>query len=738
MTKVDRQSRVFESEINLQYVQAELIRIDVSIRRAVYGWQAAGQDPKDIFRGLAISDAEASQVASLPFGSSWGQAVLLPPAEELAFQNSLQEAGLQAERLLIAARERGIAVRLDLLKNAFTLTPFEYDAFLICLAPALDLRYERLYAYLQDDITRKQPTINLILNLLSAAGPQRLLALVNFASDRSLLGSHLLERISDSSAVGLLGQALQVDPAVTSWLLGHYQPHAALGGYARLIEPADRAVDRLLTTHTVDDLELTALLSRHNSGNPPVLAFSGPDRTAQDAAARLIGACQGRSLLQVDLANVILISAHPPLEALHFALRDARLTGAIPYLTGWETCLGSAGQSTGQKPPTEEILANLFAFEGLVIVAGQAAWQTAGIERDRPVFYIEFPLPAFIERRALWEHFLGQASSQPVDDGLELTALAGQFALNGGQIRDAVNSARDLALQENITLAARHLFAAARLHSSATLGGLARKIEPRYTWADIILPDDQLAMLHELVSTVRGRPVVLDQWGVGEKLVASSGIPILFSGQPGTGKTMAAEVVANEMGLDLYKIDISTVVSKFIGETEKNLELIFNEAESSNAILFFDEADAIFGKRSEVKDAHDRYANIEISYLLQRMERYNGVTILATNLRANLDEAFTRRLQFSVDFPFPGEEHRLRIWQTLFPPDVPRAPDLDLGLLARRFKLAGGNIRNILVSAAYLAAEDGGWVTMEHLLHGARRELQKMGRLVNEADLVTR
>jgi SpoVK/Ycf46/Vps4 family AAA+-type ATPase len=239
------------------------------------------------------------------------------------------------------------------------------------------------------------------------------------------------------------------------------------------------------------------------------------------------------------------------------------------------------------------------------------------------------------------------------------------------------------------------------------------------------------------VATVRGRPLVLDEWGVGQKLASSAGVTVLFAGVPGTGKTMAAEIFASELGLDLYKIDLSTVVSKYIGETEKNLEKIFNEAASSNAILFFDEADAIFGKRSEVKDAHDRYANIEISYLLQRMEMYDGVTILATNLRANLDEAFTRRLQFAVDFPFPEKEDRLRIWQTLFPPDVPHDPDLDFGLLAHRFKLAGGNIRNIIVSAAYLAAADGRNVTMGHLLHGTRRELQKMGRLIGEEDFRT-
>src|SRR4029079_7227379 len=184
------------------------------------------------------------------------------------------------------------------------------------------------------------------------------------------------------------------------------------------------------------------------------------------------------------------------------------------------------------------------------------------------------------------------------------------------------------------------------------------------------------------------RSMVLEEWGVGQKLASSRGVSILFAGPPGTGKTMSAQIIAAELGLDLYKIDLSTIVSKYIGETEKNLERIFTEAESSNAILFFDEADAIFGKRSGVKDAHDRYANLEISYLLQRMETYDGVTILATNLRSNLDEAFLRRLQFAVDIPFPDEKHRLRIWETLFPTTVPRAGDVDLADLAKRFRLA--------------------------------------------------
>ena len=247
-----------------------------------------------------------------------------------------------------------------------------------------------------------------------------------------------------------------------------------------------------------------------------------------------------------------------------------------------------------------------------------------------------------------------------------------------------------------------------------------------------MLPSDTLAQLREMVATVRCRPQVYDHWGFGEKLALGKGLNALFAGESGTGKTMAADIMAGAIGLDLYKIDLSTVVSKYIGETEKNLDRIFNEAATSNAILFFDEADAIFGKRSEVKDSHDRYANIEISYLLQRMEAYDGIVILATNLRANLDDAFTRRLHFAVDFPFPEADDRERIWRLTAPPDLPLAPDVDFRLLAERFRIAGGNIRNIVLAAAFLAADQGQPVGMAHLLHAARREYQKLGRLLDE------
>jgi ATP-dependent 26S proteasome regulatory subunit len=513
---------------------------------------------------------------------------------------------------------------------------------------------------------------------------------------------------------------LRPDAAIVTWLFGGYQPHEELRSYTQLFLPQETKEDHLLAGVLWSDVEWA--IERE-----PLLVFHGPNKAAQRAVARLAAASAKRLLISVDLQSIV-AAGQSPHSAVALTLRDARLIGAIPFLVNWDACLA-------EDSPSPSLLSELLTWPSLAIVSGERSWLAQGVARSRNLLWVEFPVPTYPQRKELWHHFVDQEQAQT---HLDLDTLAGQFVLTAGQIRDAVATAQDIASgrRDDTTIQLEDLFAAARLHSNPRLSDLARKIEPRYTWKDIILPKDQLGLLYEIVDTVRERPKVLEEWGIGKKLAASSGVTVLFAGPPGTGKTMAAEVIAGQLGLDLYKIDLSTVVSKYIGETEKNLERIFSEAQSSNAILFFDEADALFGKRSEVKDAHDRYANIEISYLLQRMEVYDGVTMLATNLRANLDEAFTRRLQFAVDFPFPEEEYRLRIWETLFPSDVPCASDIDLPLLARRFKLAGGNIRNIIVNAAFLAAADGGALTMQHCFHSTRRELQKMGRLVNEDDLV--
>ena len=256
-----------------------------------------------------------------------------------------------------------------------------------------------------------------------------------------------------------------------------------------------------------------------------------------------------------------------------------------------------------------------------------------------------------------------------------------------------------------------------------------------YGWADLVLPAEIAGQLREICCRVTRRHQVMGEWGFERKLSGCRGMNALFHGLSGTGKTMAAEVIAYELGLDLYKIDLAGVVSKYIGETEKNLDRIFTAAADANAILFFDEADALFGKRSEVRDSHDRYANLEVSYLLQKMEEYEGISILSTNLRQNLDEAFLRRLTFTISFPFPDEVCRQRIWESIWPAATPMRRDVDAEWLALRFVLSGGNIRNVAVAAAFLAAEDEVAVGLEHVLRAVRAEFQKMGKTLSAAEL---
>jgi ATP-dependent 26S proteasome regulatory subunit len=346
---------------------------------------------------------------------------------------------------------------------------------------------------------------------------------------------------------------------------------------------------------------------------------------------------------------------------------------------------------------------------------------------------VPLPVPDASLRKDAWTHYLTSLDAE--DPKSWAAALSGQFRLSPGQIRDALQHARTRRLMEHseskITCA--ELFAACRRQSNQKLHEMARKIACRSGWEDLILPDAQLVQLKEICSQVQHRAKVFGDWGFDRKLSYGKGLSVLFSGPPGTGKTLAAEVIAHALGLDCYKMDLAGLVSKYIGETEKNLSRVFQEAETSNAILFFDEADALFGKRTEVSDAHDRYANIETSFLLQKMEEYEGVVILATNLRDNMDEAFTRRIRFIVEFPFPEAEHRMAIWKRHFPAEAPVDNEIDYDFLSRKVQVPGGSIRNIVLNAAFLAAGNGQVINMEHLIQSTKREYEKIGKLWDEA-----
>jgi ATP-dependent 26S proteasome regulatory subunit len=358
---------------------------------------------------------------------------------------------------------------------------------------------------------------------------------------------------------------------------------------------------------------------------------------------------------------------------------------------------------------------------GFVLLAVRETFPRLG----RSSLSLEVSKPTMEEQKQAWDEVAGIEGSQIG------TALAGQFSLNISDIRDIGEIAASEPTTQDKSFSAT-LWDVCRLQVRPHLDALAQRLDPRATWNDIVLPEEETEQLRQIAAQVNQRTKVYSEWGFGRRMNRGFGINALFAGESGTGKTMAAEVIANELRLNLYRVDLSSVVSKYIGETEKNLRRLFDAAEDGGAILFFDEADALFGKRSEVKDSHDRYSNIEVNYLLQRMETYCGLAILATNIRSALDVAFTRRLRFIVNFPFPNTADRRRMWRKAFPPQTP-VVDLDFDRLAR-VNLTGGSVHNAAINAAFLAAQLGTAITMGIVLKAIRSELIKMDRAVIEAD----
>jgi hypothetical protein len=379
-------------------------------------------------------------------------------------------------------------------------------------------------------------------------------------------------------------------------------------------------------------------------------------------------------------------------------------------------------------------------FSGLTFFGSTEAWVPAKHFRSLPFLHFDLALPSHAARLSLWDRCL------PLDLPQRAAvneSLANGFQLTPGQVADAAATARGLALSrdsQNPTLSAEDLLEGCRRQSGRKLVTFARRIEPRtsLTFTDLVLPVANRRQLDELRSRIRNRNQVYSGMGFERWLTLGKGLIVMFTGASGTGKTMAAELLAREQGVDLYKVDLSEVVSKYVGETEKNLSRVFDEAETSNAIVFFDEADALFGKRGDVKEAKDRWANIEVNFLLQRVEEYSGVVVLASNLRQNIDEAFLRRIHVVVDFPSPDPELRARIWNGMFPAGAQVPSASEIRALAERFRLPGGSIRNIVLDAAFRSISEGRngklVITPRHLVLGIAREYQKLGRPITKGE----
>jgi hypothetical protein len=629
-------------------------------------------------------------------------------------------AGVDAR--LAATTAAGHDLPLVRLTAMFELSPVEAQLLLVALATEVDLRYQTLFAYAQNDVTKSRPTVDLALTLVCSEIDERIAAQASLAPDAPLIRWELVKLIDEGQDRDppFLARSLKAPRRLYRFLLGDQHLDERLAPFTTLTRGVlqdEGCISPALRRRLAD-----AVIGMR--GRVFVFSFHGSDHSNQLAAAMAAAQALGAPLLTVDLEEALATSSDQQLPRQALAL-EAKLQGAALYVSHCEA-LEAKGLSVRR---FVQPLSRSLTDSSLPLMVGSTEpWHGEGLPDNTPVLIFEVPPPSYDARLRAWQSALGQDFD---DQGLDLGALAGKFKLTTDQIRASATSAiaASRADASSSGLTTEDLHAAARAHSNQGLRRLAKKVEPAYVWSDLVLPQQTLRQLAAICVSVRYATLVYSEWGFEQKMALGRGVHALFSGPSGTGKTMAAAVVAKELGLDMYSIDLSSVVSKYIGETEKNLNRIFEEAMASNAILFFDEADALFGKRSEVEDAHDRYANIEVAYLLQKMESYEGVVILASNLSDNLDDAFARRLHHAIQFPPPDAFLRERIWRSVFPEGAHLADDVNFAFLANQFDLVGGCIRNVAVAAAFAAADDSGLITMEGLVLSTAREMQKLGKL---------
>ncbi len=731
----------------LEHLLAELGRLDLMLQRQVRRLRAAHLLNEDPYRGLYIPDTHVDALLSAgrvlnprPDGTD-------PAVHSEAITYAIEQAHAIIRGRILASQQAGLRLPLVELAVRFGLGDFESDVLLLAAAPEIDLKYESLFAYVQNDVTRKRPTLDLALKLIGQDFESHLTQRNYFAADAPLLRHQLIALGSDAQdrEPTLLSRFLKVDQRLVEYLLGGDSLDARLAPFTRLRQ-CSGSLDELVLPESLRARLKCAVASLRKQ--PAILVFQGKNGIGRESAAVAICAGLNRPLLSIDVREGLAADGPWPL-LLGLIRREALLRGAAVFFRDVEVLIPD--EATAAAPRAQFVRA-FRACDFPVFLGTEQPFQAVACREDFSCGTFAFPPMSHSERRQLWERALnGSLNGQ--GEGLDLDGLANQFAFSAGQIHRTVRTARLAAEFHPGTprLGPRDLRAAASLESSQPLRKLARRIETKYGWDDIVLPPRPLRQLRQVCLSIKHRPTVYGRWGFDRKLALGKGLVVLFEGPSGCGKSMAAQIIAGELGapgpgLDLYQIDLSGIVSKYIGETEKNLNTIFEAAKHSNGILFFDEADALFGKRGETKDAHDRYANIEVAYLLQKMEEYDGIVILATNLGNNIDEAFHRRLHHTVEFPFPDAEYRERIWRNAFPVETPLASNIDFGFLARQFELAGGNIRNIALAGAFLAAEAASssaapapgarpaTVTMEHIVVATGRELQKMGRLPAKAE----
>lgn len=614
----------------------------------------------------------------------------------------------------------GRQLALPRLCQIFKLSNYELQLILLCLAPELDAKYDTIFAYLQDDIARKRPSLDLALNLFAQQGVNKwtLRSFINENSPVFRSGLiHLLDDVNSPSGNSSLAKLLKLDERILDYLVENTHADSVLAtGLSKQLP--QHSFSAVAATESIC-LELQKIVDHH---------LHSSASTRQNLIINLYGK---QFAEQLELVHAVCAHIDTPFLQMDFSqlsdeqsLRQKQIRNCLK-----EGLLQQCPLLSINKIDQEFFYQAVEEYGWLTFVLSEKPCLNEQALRYHKIASTTLFVPTIdsSRQRSQWRHY-NNVYKAGLDEKL-IHYISNHFNLNSLQIDSLVKSlalhSRIYACEVDIKLVEQMC----RSESNQDLCELAEKVSTRYSWQDIVLPQRINEYLRTICNQVKCQFKVFDEWGFAQKSNFGKGISALFSGPPGTGKTMAAQIVANELGLDLYKINLANVVSKYIGETEKNLEKIFRAAEFSNAILLFDECDAIFGKRTEVSDSHDRYANIEVSFLLQKMEEYRGIVLLTTNLKKNIDEAFVRRIRFILEFPFPDKGSREEIWRCHFPSEAPLAEDVCFADLAEKFSVSGGNIKNIVLNAAFLAANSSEQITLEHVLESAKREYEKIGKL---------
>ena len=584
--------------------------------------------------------------------------------------------------------------------ESFQLSPFEKDVLTLCAATELESRFAKACALIHGESTKTWPTFGLAFSTLSLAHWSAL-------SPNAPLRHWKLLHVDNS--IPLLSSPLRIDESILHFLLGNPCSDDRLQPFIIRL-PTIIGYSSDAHRYLIDQ---GATLWRSTRDQPKSILLVGSTTHDRHWVFQQICRLSGRAPYTLYAADIPAL----PIEREQLAnawTREALLMDAALYI---RTSDADGVEIIRSIIPFVNRVSTPIAIE---VREGSALERFDGIRLYVPAIKEQ-------ERRTLWTESLGPLAQQMNGS---FDRLVDSFSLDAAAINSAGALARETAASLSVNASEPDLAAVTwnvcRTQARRSLDSLAHRIEPKAVWDDLVLPDLQRQTLRQIVLHVRRRSLVQNDWGFSNKYARGSGVTALFSGPSGTGKTMAAEVIANELDLDLYHVDLSSIMSKYIGETEKHLRRIFDAADESGAVLLFDEADALFGKRSEVNDSHDRYANLQVSYLLQRMESYRGVAILTTNMKQAIDTAFLRRLRFIVLFPFPDAAQRQLIWRHVFPMQTPIA-ELDYKRLAQ-LNVPGGIVRSIATHSAFLAAEEGTSIHMEHILRAARIEYAKIDK----------